>query len=267
MKRAQLAVLGLALAAGAGAMLLMRGDPPPPPQVQIVAAPRVETTAILVAAAPIPMGQTLSEADLRWQDWPANAVPAGLVTRDDGMDAAAGAMARQSILAGEPIRLERLIRSDAGGFMSAILPAGRRAISISIDSRGSSSAGGFILPNDRVDIIRTFRNEAASQQGGGDVMASETILRNVRILAIGKNVQVDEQGNSFVDGEHATLELTPRQAETITLAQRTGQLSLALRSLADASPSAVEEEEEIVEDGRGGLDIVRFGVSMPTQIP
>lgn len=266
MKRAQLAVLGLALAAGAGAMLMMRSDPPPPPEVQVVAPPPAETTAVLVAAAPIPMGQTLAQEDLRWQDWPADAVPDGLITREDGIEAAAGAMARQGMLAGEPIRPERLIRAESGGFMSAVLPAGMRAVSISIDSRGSSSAGGFILPNDRVDILRTFRDESASQQGGGDVMVSETILRNVRVLAIGKSVQTDEDGNAFVDGEHATLELTPAQAEAITLSQRTGQLSLALRSLADATPAALEEEE-VAEERLGGLTIVRFGVSVPTPVP
>ncbi|GGK32836.1 Flp pilus assembly protein CpaB [Salinarimonas ramus] len=265
MKRAQLAVLGLALAAGAGAMLLMSGDPPPPPEVQIVTAPAaIETTAVLVAAAPIPMGQTLAESDLRWQDWPADAVPQGMITRADGMEIATGAIARQGMLSGEPIRRERLIRSEDGGFMSAILPAGMRAVSISIDSRGSSSAGGFILPEDRVDIIRTFRDESAAAQGAGDVMVSETILRNVRVLAIGKNVQVDDEGNSFVDGEHATLELSPRQAEAITLAQRTGQLSLALRSLADAAPATLEEEPE---EQLGSLNIVRFGVSVPTPVP
>jgi len=266
MKRAQLAVLGLALAAGAGAMILMGGDPPPPPQpVQVVSAPAtVDMTAVLVAAAPIPMGQRLSEQDLRWQDWPSGSVPDGLITRGDGIEAAAGALTRTSILAGEPVRRERLIHSDSGGFMSAVLPSGMRAVAISIDSRGSSTAGGFILPNDRVDVLRTYRNEAASQQLASDVHVSETILRNVKVLAIGKNVQTDEQGNSFVDGETATLELTPGQSEAITLAQRTGQLSLVLRSLADSGPDAVEPEED---DEQSGLTIVRFGVARPTPIP
>lgn len=267
MKRAQLAVLGLALAAGAGAMLLMRGGEPPPQPVQVVTQPAaVDTTAVLVAAADIPMGQQLAEGDLRWQDWPSDALPDGLITRDDGIETALGALARQSLLSGEPIREQRLIRPESGGFMSAILPSGRRAVSIAIDSRGSSSAGGFILPNDRVDIIKTYRDEAASAQSGGDAMISETILRNVRVLAIGKNVQTDEEGNAFVDGEHATLALTPSQSERVILAQRTGQLSLALRALADAAPAAVEVEEEEAPL-TGGLDVVRFGVSFPTRIP
>lgn len=266
MRRAQLAVLGLAVAAGAGAMILMRSEPPPPPPVEVVTAPapRMDMTPVLVASAAIPMGQTLAEDDLRWQDWPADSVPEGLITEDEGMEVATGAITRAGFLAGEPIRRERLIRSENGGFLSAILPSGMRAVAISIDSRGSSSAGGFILPNDRVDVIMTYRNETASQDMQGDVHVSETILRNIRVLAIGKNVQVDEEGNAFVDGETATLELTPAQAEGITLAQRTGQLSLVLRSLADASPSADEMVEEAEQNG---LTIVRFGVARSTPIP
>lgn len=247
-------------------MILMGGDPPPPPEpVQIVAAPPpVAVTPVLVAAAPIPMGQRLSEQDLRWLDWPSGSVPEGLITGDDGIEAAAGALTRASFLAGEPIRPERLIHAETGGFMSAVLPSGMRAVAISIDSRGSSTAGGFILPNDRVDILRTYRNESASQQLASDVHVSETILRNIRVLAIGKNVQTDEDGNSFVDGETATLELTPGQAEAVTLAQRTSQLSLVLRSLADSGPGAVDPEE--AEDQQG-LTIVRFGVPHSTPIP
>ncbi|WP_349369635.1 Flp pilus assembly protein CpaB [Salinarimonas sp.] len=266
MRRAQLAVLGLALAAGAGAMILMRSDPPPAPEPVPVAAPApaLDMTSVLVAAAAIPMGQTLTEQDLRWQDWPADALPEGLITADDGMEVATGAIARAGVLAGEPIRRERLVRSESGGFLSAVLPSGMRAVAISIDSRGSSTAGGFVLPNDRVDVISTYRDETASQQLETDVHVSETILRNVRVLAIGKNVELDEEGNAFVDGETATLELTPAQAEFVTLAQRTGQLSLVLRSLADASPSA---EEEAVEEEADSLTIVRFGIPRSSPIP
>ncbi|MFN3685598.1 Flp pilus assembly protein CpaB [Salinarimonas sp.] len=261
MKRAQLLVLGIAVAAGLGAMLMTRGAPPPPPTPEPVAyvapAPRVQTTPVLVAAVDIPMGQTLRSEDLRWLDWPADSVPAGLVTSDQGIETAAGAMTRVALLAGEPIRPERLIRGG-NGFMSAILPQGMRALAISIDTRGATSAGGFVLPNDRVDVIRTVRDE-----GGGDSHSAQTILRNIRVLAIGKNVQTDERGNSYVDGETATLEVTPSQAEMLTLAQRTGQLALVLRSLADASPA----EDVVEETESNGLTIVRFGVPRQTTTP
>ncbi len=269
MKRARIVVLGIAVTAGVASMLLMRGAPPPPePQTQVVMAPApsIATTDVLVASVDLPMGQMLGEADLRWQSWPADAVPGGLITRAEGtqvMSEVAGSIARAQILAGEPIRRERLIKGDGGGFMSAVLPKGKRAVAITIDTRGSSSAGGFVLPNDRVDILRTFRDDEASRQQGTDVHTTETILTNIRVLAIGKNVQTDAQGNSFVDGENATLELTPAQAEIITLAQRVGHVSLALRSLADATVA----EDEVVELPASGLTIVRYGVARQTPKP
>ncbi|TVR08042.1 MAG: Flp pilus assembly protein CpaB [Salinarimonadaceae bacterium] len=269
MKRAQIVVLGIAVAAGVGAMYLASGSPPPPPpeqpQATVAPAPTIRTTEVLVASVDVPMGRTLSERELRWQEWPADSVPAGLITRRDRPQAlgeTAGSIARAQILAGEPVRRERLIRSDGGGFMSAILPAGKRAVAISIDTRGASSAGGFILPNDRVDVLRTYRDESSGSQQGSEVQVTETILKNVRVLAIGKNVQTDSQGNSFVDGETATLELTPAQAETVTLAQRVGHVSLALRSLADAETS----EDEKRSSNRAGLTVVRYGVSRQTPV-
>jgi len=268
MKRAQIAVLGIAVAAGIGAMFLMRGERQPAPQAEVVMAPApsMPTTDVLVAAVDLPMGQTLQESDLRWQSWPADAVPRGLISRAEGtqvLDEVSGSIARAQILSGEPIRRERLIKGDGGGFMSAILPQGKRAVAITIDTRGSSSAGGFVLPNDRVDILRTNRDEDASRVQSVDVFTTETILSNVRVLAIGKNVQTDAQGNSFVDGENATLELTPAQAEIVTLAQRVGSVSLALRSLADA---AIGEDEEL-ERPASGLTIVRYGVARQTPKP
>ncbi len=262
MKRAQIVVLGIAVTAGIGAMFLMRGgnEPPPPREVVTVSEPSISTTEVLVAAADLPMGRRLNRADLRWQAWPADSVPVGMITRSGGPDALdeiAGSLARSQILAGEPIRRERLIHSENGGFMSAILPAGKRALAISIDTRGSATAGGFILPNDRVDVLRTFRTD-----DGGDQQTTEIILRNIRVLAIGRNVQNDSQGNPSADGETATLELTPAQAELVTLAQRTGHVSLALRSLADA-----ELAEDELDDERRGLTIVRFGVPRQTTTP
>ena len=132
-----------------------------------------------------------------------------------------------------------------------------RAVAISIDSRGASSAGGFILPNDRVDIIRTFRDDESSRAGGVDVHMSETILTNIRVLAIGQNIQ-ERNGEKVVTGETATLELTPAQAEMITLAQKIGHLSLALRSLADANQTQDAPRSDRAESA---LTVVRYGVA------
>ncbi|KQP85440.1 Flp pilus assembly protein CpaB [Methylobacterium sp. Leaf113] len=259
MKPARLAVLAIALLAGGGAALLISGDDQPAVQpAAVVPPPVVAMTDVLVAAAELPMGQNIQAPDLRWQPWPSEAVTTGYITRENapkGMEEIVGSIARSSFLAGEPIRPQKLARSD-GGFMAAILPTGMRAVAINIDTAGSNTAGGFILPNDHVDIIRTYRDED-SARGTTDTQLSETLLQDVRVLAIGQVVQ-EKNGNTVVTGQTATLALTPGQAETVTLAQKVGQLSLSLRSLVDSGRSA-----DANVDGRPetALTVVRFGVA------
>jgi pilus assembly protein CpaB len=154
------------------------------------------------------------------------------------------------------VRSEKLIRSSQGGVMSALLPAGSRALAITVDNRGANTAGGFILPNDRVDVIRISRDEAASKVQGSDVFVSDTLLRNVRVLAIGQNIQ-ERNGEKVVVGETATLELDPRQVEVISLAQRLGQLSLSLRSLQDTNKT----DDVVSRSEDDSLTIVRYGTA------
>ena len=256
MKPARLVVLAVALGAAAVAAMLMRQSAPTAPVVVEKSAP-VATTDVLVAAVELPVGQTLKPADVRWQPWPADYVPNGAITRTEApaVDGeVTGSIVRSNFLAGEPIRREKLVKANSNAFMSAILPAGMRAVAISIDTRGATSAGGFVLPNDRVDVLRTYRDDEASKTGGVDVQLSETILPNIRVLAIGQNIQ-ERNGEKVVTGETATLEVTPAQAETLALSQKTGQLSLALRSLADAGQAETPREERT----ETGITIVRYG--------
>ena len=118
-----------------------------------------------------------------------------------------------------------------------MLPSGMRAVAINIDPSGGATAGGFILPNDRVDVIRVYRDEEQTKALGVEVNTAQTILTNVRVLAIGQTVQ-EKGGEKTVVGANATLELDPAQAELIVLAQRTagaGNLHLTLRSMLDAA--------------------------------
>ncbi len=131
-----------------------------------------------------------------------------------------------------------------------------RAIAISIDSRGASSAGGFILPNDHVDVIVTRRDTDASAKAGTDIYQSSTLLTNIRVLAIGQNIQ-EKNGERVVVGETATLELDPSQAEMIALNQRTGTLALTLRSMVDIN----KPEEKRSRTGSNALTVVRFGIA------
>ena len=144
--------------------------------------------------------------------------------------------------------------------MAAILPSGMRAISTQISPE--TSAGGFILPNDHVDVILTRRKTDVDKASGGDTHSSEIILTNVRVLAIDQNVQ-EKDGQKVVIGKTATLELTPGQTETLAVSQQLGTLSLALRSITDAASDAPESEDKM-DKHRTGVNIVRFGVGTMT---
>ena len=207
MKPARLAVLGIAILAGCGAALLMSGEEKPPEPlaaVKVEPAPPVPMSEVLVAAAELPMGQTLKPQDLRWIPWPEQAISSGLIERrtaPKGLEEAVGSIVRTGFSANEPIRPERLVKAGSG-FMSAILPPGMRAVAITTDTRGSNSAGGFILPNDHVDVIKTS-NEGSDQ-------FAETLLTNVRVLAVGQIVQ-EKNGANVVTAETATLGSKPHQ--------------------------------------------------------
>jgi pilus assembly protein CpaB len=260
MKPAKLMVLGVAVTAALGAAWLASGLNKP----QIVVSkptPIVQEKMdqVLVAAMEIPVGTQVTTDKLRWQNWPTAAVSPLMLTREaspQGIEDVTGSIARAPTLDGEPIRRDKMIKGANGGFMSAVLPTGMRALAINIVSSGAKTAGGFVLPNDRVDIIRTGRDEEGTKLKQTDVFVSDTILQNIRVLAIGQNVQ-ERNGEKVVVGETATLEVDPKQAELLTLAQRTGDLALVLRSLADiGKPSDIPIAKE-----DAGMTIIRYGVS------
>ena len=259
MNAARIAVLVVAFGAAGGAALLARSILPSGQPEQVVEQrPEIETGQVLVAARDIALGNRLQGADLRWQNWPSEALSDRYITRTakpNAISETAGTIARAPLVNGEPINPAKLIRSDQGGFMSAILPSGMRAISIRISPE--TGAGGFILPNDRVDVILT--GEQAGGFEGAANYSSETILTNVRILAIDQSV-AEEDGRQVVVGKTATLELTPGQAELLALGERRGELSLALRSLADAS-SDQDDASRYLQNRSNSVKVVRFGVS------
>ena len=253
MSPARIIILVIALIAGLGAAVLMQRPEPEAPVAKVEAAP---TVPVLVAAADIPLGNTVSASDMRWLDWPLASVPAGVVRKDEAPEAEkefTGQVARFAILGAEPIRREKLMKTDGSGFLSAVLPSGMRAVAISTDSRGANTAGGFILPNDRADVIVTVKGEAAN--GKGDTFLSETLMRNIRVLAIGQNVQ-ERNGEKVVIGETATLEVEPAQAEVLFRAQKMGSLTLALRSLKDAGDTSKTTSADT------SLTLVKYGVTM-----
>lgn len=255
MSPARIIILVVALAAGLGAaFLVQRPSEGPAPAAKVEAAP---TVPVLVAATDIPVGNTVTPNDIRWIDWPLASVPSGIVRKDEAPEAEkelTGQVARYAILAAEPIRREKLIKTDGTGFLSAVLPSGMRGVAITTDSRGATTAGGFILPNDRVDVISTVR-EDASGGGHGESYASMTLLRNIRVLAIGQNVQ-ERNGEKVVVGETATLEVEPAQVEALVQGQKSGMLSLALRSLKDSQETSAPAARE-----DNAMTLVRYGVT------
>ncbi|MCP8938137.1 Flp pilus assembly protein CpaB [Alsobacter sp. SYSU M60028] len=253
----RLVVFAVALVAGGIAAYLAASPGQGPATTQF--APVAPAAEVLVAATDIPVGATVSAREVKWQAWPGDGVGPGMITRASQPNAVqdfTGALARTTLMTGEPIRNERLVKANQGGVMSALLPAGQRALAITIDNRGSNSAGNFILPNDRVDVIRIFKNDDASHAEQREVYASETLLRNVKVLAIGQNIQ-ERNGEKVVVGETATLELDPGQVELVLLAQRVGQLSLALRSLQDIAKA----DEPVKRPDDNSLTIVRYGAA------
>jgi pilus assembly protein CpaB len=257
MKPARIAIIGVALAAGLAAAYLAKSNRAAPPPQMAATPEKVPAKEVLVAAVDLAIGAKIGGADLKWLPWPADGVGATMIVRKDNPDAISqftNSIVRDSFVANEPISKDKLIKTDAG-YLAAILPEGKRALAISIDQRGSNSAGTLILPNDHVDVICIYKDAAASRAQHGDVYRSETLLRNIRVLAIGPNVQ-EKNGDRVAVGETATLELDPRQVTAVALAQRTGTLTLALRSVAD-----VNAPEVVALDKDNQYSVVRFGVA------
>ncbi|ESQ74900.1 Flp pilus assembly protein CpaB [Asticcacaulis sp. AC402] len=144
-------------------------------------------------------------------------------------EAYVGGVAREDILANEPIIDAKIVRADEGGFMAVMLQPGMRALAVPVSV--DNTAGGFILPGDRVDILVTHQTPSAS--GRGTVDTVQPVLRNIRVLAIDQAVSTDKDKQSVI-GATATLEVSPTDGQVVTLAKASGTLSLMLRSYADA---------------------------------
>src|SRR5262249_25135303 len=168
-----------------------------PAQVQQVA--QLQTVDVLVAKNEIGLGQSVKPDDLQWQTWPATTASGSFIKRTDRPEATkeiTGSIARYPFIADEPIREPKLVKADGSGFMAAILPSGMRAVSTEITPE--TGAGGFILPNDRVDVILT-RREKNPEKGAADIVTAEVILSNVRVLAIDQAPK-EKEGTSTLVG-------------------------------------------------------------------
>ncbi|HKS20250.1 MAG TPA: Flp pilus assembly protein CpaB [Bradyrhizobium sp.] len=260
MNTARIVVLAVAVGAGGIAAYLASGSDSKPPPTEPVA--QLQTVDVLVAKNDIGLGQSLKPEDLQWQTWPAATASGVFIKRSERPDATkqvTGSIARFPFIAGEPIREQKLVKADGSGFMAAILPTGMRAISTEITPE--TGAGGFILPNDRVDVILSKR-EKNPDRSGADTVNSEIILSNVRVLAIDQAPK-EKDGQNAVVGKTVTLELKPDQAETLARSRQSGTLSLALRSIADLNAPEIKTDDRAPRRGES-VNVVRFGINSPT---
>jgi pilus assembly protein CpaB len=257
MYTARIVVLLIAIGAGGIAAYLASGvdRQAPPPAAPVV---QLETVDVLVAKADINLGQTAKPEDLVWQTWPKGAASGSFITRTSRPEAItqiAGSIARTPIMAGEPIREQKLVKADGSGFMAAILPTGMRAISTEITAE--TGAGGFILPNDRVDVILTRRQKNADRPNQPDIVEARVILPSIRVLAIDQAPK-EKDGQNAVLGKTVTLELKPEQIPLLAAARQAGTLSLALRSIADGK--SVETNLDDQASRTVNVDVIRYGV-------
>jgi pilus assembly protein CpaB len=242
-------------------------------------------TQVLVAKRDLAIGARLTGEDVTWQAWPTEAVNAAFITNGaalpkpegaekakavvtnaandmiggvDPSKAVEGAIVRDPILTGEPITPRKIVRGGDGGYLSVVLSPGKRAMAVPVTSE--TAVGGFILPGDRVDVLQT-RDALApdADGGGGKVTIAETILQNVRVLALDQSTAAEKDAKSIVAAT-ATIEVSPADAEALTRAKATGPVTLALRAYTDlGGPSGVvgrverkAQEDSVIRINRGG---------------
>ena len=226
--------------------------------------PALETVEVLVAKADLQRGQVIEAPQIGWQAWPKTAANAKFITRAARPNATqqfVNAIVRVPVAAGQPIYDPMVVFAKGSGFMAAILPKGMRAIAMDVSP--DSAAGGFILPEDHVDVLLTRHDKAAEKVNGGiDKIISDTILRNIRVLAVDQAVE-EKSGQKVAVAKTVTLQVAPSQSEILAQARMQGTLSLALRSLTDSEGIDGEAERT---DVSAAINTVRFGVSTMTTV-
>jgi pilus assembly protein CpaB len=288
MSAVRLFILVIAAVAAIALAFVVRGafsSKKAPRPVAAAEAPVATGTAsvrVLVAKRDLPTGTTLAAGDMGWQDWPAEglnstfttdgapasvkqtgakgaakdaAAAAGGLFGDSAIKSFEGAVVREPFVTGEPIVVRKIVKAGEGNYMSVVLKPGHRAMSVPVTV--DTAAGGFILPGDRVDII-------LSRDGGGDKgMVTETVLRNVRVLAIDQTIQAEKDAKTML-GAVATLEIASGDSELVAQAQARakagGTLALALRSYTDAGAPTTRGS------GGGGRTVRVFKAGTPTEV-
>ena len=254
-----------------------------PAPVAVAPAPRAvekPMTQVLVAKRDLAIGTRLTAADVEWRAWPSDAINAAFITNGaaaptptkatakaakavgdvaEGMiagvtpdKAVEGAIVRDPILAGEPIVSRKIVRGGEGGYLSVVLAPGKRAVSVPVTSE--TAVGGFVLPGDRVDVLRTLESQTGGEGSSGKQTVAQIILQNVRVLALDQSTAAEKDAKTIVAAT-ATLEVGPAEAEVLTAAKAAGPVTLALRAYTDLggpSGAAATSQDTTVRINRGG---------------
>ena len=275
MNKTRILILGLAVGSAALAGIMAKGMLGKKAIKEVVEVNKVPMVQVLVASKDLAMGEKLVDSTINWRDWPKANLGDHMITKDeqpDALEKMKTARARLPIFNGEPIVERKLVLPGESGFMSAILPKGMRAISVAISER--SAVSGFILPNDRVDVILTRKVDNPDGNSSKKVVHSETVLSNVKVLAINQTYrqETNEDKVTVTEGKTAVLELDPLQSEVITMVESAGELSLALRSIAESGDQGLQDAKPILsskfnnkQNPTGGDRVfVRYGIESTT---
>lgn len=261
MKKSQLIGFAVAGVAAIAAFTVTKGFVNQQPKVKTTEV-KIDTAQVLVAQKDMGLGDVVAEHHMEWVDWPKQGIRPGMITGDrrSAKHELSGSIARSPIIAGEPMTAQKLIKAGQGGVLAAILPAGMRAVSTEI--RQKTAVGGLILPNDHVDVILIRRTRGRQ---GTDEHVADTLFTNIRVLAIGQQIDSnagDKAAESTTSTTTATLELTPRQTEVLALANSMGEITLALRSVADINNGDNNQAGGNIGGKERGnsINVMRYGV-------
>lgn len=259
MRAPVLLLLVLAIGLGLGTIQFARnwlkGERDALSAMQGDAAPELQVSRVLVTAADTPSGHFLRVGDMRWQEWPVDAVSEAYFTEGEvALEDLVGAVVRRGINSGEPITNNRVVRPGDRGFLAGVLTPGMRAKSVPVNE--TTGIAGLVFPGDRVDLVLVHSIIEETQDKSAKRTVAETVLTNRRVLAIDQIVN-DLTSEPLV-ADNVTLELTPREVEKVTVLLRLGSLSLSLRGVAeseDALPPLIATSSLDMQEGKNPLEV------------
>jgi len=258
MSARQLIVLVIAAIAAIGALLLIRSMGGNDATTTSEETTPIAGQQVLVAARDVPQGAALTPSDLAVALFPDESIAPSFVRVADNPSAQSdfvGAVTRRAFVQGEPITTSYVVQPEGRGFMAAQLQPGFRAVAIEIERE--TAVGGYIQPNDRVDVIMSHK----FNEGSEERVASEIVLEDIRVLALGDTTQTQTSGEApaTVDANFAVLELSADDARVLALANQLGDVSLALRGVQVDTVGVTNPRRNGVGQSSGAVRVHAFG--------